>query len=324
MALGRLKEACADCDILLLAGDLFDSAHIYRDTLDALKELFSSLQAHIFIAPGNHDYVTPGSSYLTENWGENVHIFTSPTIEKVHLADLDCDVYGAAFTAMEMPALLQDFKVEDPRRINLMVLHGELQAVSAYNPIQRESVLHSGLDYLALGHVHTMSEEKIGNTTCVFPGCMMARGFDECGSKGAVKVRLDKTRCLTEFLPLAPWKYEILELQTEGDPLPAIMAALPANTENDCWRIILKGESEGFDLVALEEALKPRFFSLSLRDRTVPKTQLWSAAGEDTLRGHFLRELKEEYDCAGEETQQKVTMAARLVLALMDGREVVL
>ena len=40
LALGRLKEACADCDLLLLAGDLFDSAHIYRDTLDALKELF--------------------------------------------------------------------------------------------------------------------------------------------------------------------------------------------------------------------------------------------------------------------------------------------
>ena len=83
LALGRLREACADCDLLLLAGDLFDSAHIYRDTLDALKALFSALNAQIFIAPGNHDYLAPGSPYLTENWGENVHIFTSSSIEKV-------------------------------------------------------------------------------------------------------------------------------------------------------------------------------------------------------------------------------------------------
>lgn len=324
LALGRLREACAECDILLLAGDLFDNAHIYRDTLDALKELFSSLKAKVFIAPGNHDYLTPASPYLTENWGENVHIFTSPSIERVHLEALDCDVYGAAFTAMEMPALLRNFRVENPDCLNLMVLHGDLQAASVYNPIDKESVLASGLDYLALGHVHTMSVEKFGQTTCAFPGCMMARGFDECGEKGVLKVLLDKTRCLTEFLPLAPWRYEILEVAVGSDPLSAITARLPQNTENDCWRIILKGESEGIDLVALEMALKPKFYSLSLRDKTLPKTDLWATAGEDTLRGHFLRELKEEYDRADEEDRQKMTMAARLVTALMDGREVVL
>lgn len=324
LALQRLTDACQDCHIVLLAGDLFDSAHIYTDTLEALKEFFSSVKAQIFIAPGNHDYPAAGSPYLTESWGDNVHIFTSAQIEKVHLEELNCNVYGAAFTSMEMPALLQGFRVDDPSELNLMVLHGDLQSASVYNPISHEQIASSGLDYLALGHVHSMYVEKFGKTTCAFPGCMMARGFDECGEKGVLKVQVNKDCCLTEFLPLAPWKYEILEVQAGEDPLSSIAALLPRNTENDCWRIILKGEAESIDLAALEEALAPKFYNLSLRDRTTAKTQLWAGSGEDTLRGHFLQEIKDEYDRAEEGQKQTLLMAAKLVTALMDGREVVL
>lgn len=324
MALGRLKEKCRDCDIVLLAGDLFDSARIYRDTLDALKALFADIPAEIFIAPGNHDWLAQGSPYLTEQWGSNVHIFTSPEITRVHLEELNCDVYGAAFTAPEMPPLLQNFRVEDENATNLMVLHGDLQAASVYNPISSGDIAASGLDYLALGHVHSASVQRFGKTTCAFCGCLMGRGFDECGEKGVLRVTVSKTDCRTELLPLAPWKYEILPVEIGENALADILAALPENTENDCYRIVLTGECDAPALSELERALAPRFYSLSLRDRTRAKTELWAGAGEDTLRGHFLETLKEKYDCAGEDERRKIAMAARLVTALMDGREVVL
>ena len=324
LALSRLKEACEGCDIVLLAGDLFDSAHIYTDTLDALKGFFSSLPAEVFIAPGNHDYLAQGSPYLTEKWGENVHIFTSPQVEKVHIARLNCDVYGAAFTAPEMSALLEGFHVEDPSAVNLMVLHGDLQAGSPYNPICPEEIAASGLDYLALGHVHTASVQSFGATTCAFSGCLMGRGFDECGEKGVLRVEVSKKACKTEFLPLAPWKYEILTVVVGENPLSSIRAALPEDTKNDCCRILLTGEAESIDIPSLEQILAPEFFSLSLRDHTVPKRELWAGAGEDTLRGHFLEELKAEYDRADELRKRKLAMAAKLVTALMDGREVAL
>lgn len=324
MALGRLKEQCRDCDIVLLAGDLFDSARIYRDTLDALKALFADIPAEIFIAPGNHDWLAQGSPYLTEQWGSNVHIFTSPEITRVHLEELNCDVYGAAFTAPEMPPLLQNFRVEDESAMNLMVLHGDLQAASVYNPISSGDIAASGLDYLALGHVHSASVQRFGKTTCAFCGCLMGRGFDECGEKGVLRVTVSKTDCRTELLPLAPWKYEILPVEIGENALTDILAALPENTENDCYRIVLTGECDAPALSELERALAPRFYSLSLRDRTRVKTELWAGAGEDTLRGHFLETLKEKYDCAGEDERRKIAMAARLVTALMDGREVVL
>ena len=37
-ALDRLAQLAADCDLVLLAGDLFDGARVYRDTLDALAQ----------------------------------------------------------------------------------------------------------------------------------------------------------------------------------------------------------------------------------------------------------------------------------------------
>lgn len=321
-ALEQLAALCEDCDLVLLSGDLFDSARIYRDTLDALKRFFAAVRAEIFIAPGNHDWLTDGSPYLTEDWGANVHIFRSAAIDRVRLDG--CDVYGAAFTAQEMPPMLDGFRVEDPDRLNLMVLHGDLQANSVYNYIPAAAIAASGLDYLALGHVHTAEVKKFGSTVCAWPGCLMGRGFDECGEKGVLKVTLDKHGCHTDFIPLHTRKYEIYSVEAGDDPLAAVRAALPADTENDCCRILLTGESDAVDLPALEAALAPRFYSLSVRDCTRPKQALWAAAGDDTLRGQVLRDLKAQYDAADEAQQRKIAAAAKLVTALMDGREAAL
>ena len=48
---------------------------------------------------------------------------------------------------------------------------------------------------------------------------------------------------------------------------------------------------------------------------------LWLGCG---LRGHFLLELKQNYDGADEATRRVLAQAAKLTLALMDGREVLL
>lgn len=322
LALEQLAQLGADCDIVLLSGDLFDSARVYRDTLDALKKLFRSLKAEVFIAPGNHDYVTPGSPYLTEDWGENVHIFTSARIRKYSLPHLNCDVYGAAFAGTEQPVLPEGFRVQDPGRCNLMVLHGDLQPVSLYNALSPEQIAGSGLDYLALGHIHSHSTRKIGATLCAYPGCLMGRGFDECGEKGVYVLELDKGHCRTSFIPLDVPKYEIRTVEAGKDPFAAIRAILPGDTRRDCYRIDLTGEADSIDLSLLEERLRGEFFSLSIRDRTLPTGQLWAGAQEDNLRGQFLRMLKAQYDNGDEAQRAKLAQAARLVTALMDRREV--
>lgn len=323
-ALDRLALLAADCDLVLLAGDLFDGARVYRDTLDALRRFCASTDAEIFIAPGNHDYFAPGSPYVTESWGENVHIFTTPELRRVRLPHLNCDVYGAGFTAADMPPLLTGFHAADGAATNVMVLHGDLQPHSPYNALTTDEIAASGLDYLALGHVHAMQVGRAGATTYAYPGCLMGRGFDECGAKGALRVTIEEKQVRTEFVPVAGRTYEILSVAAGDDPLAAIRAALPPEHAGDCYRIELTGEADRVDVAALEDALGGEFFSLSVRDRTVPRKALWAEAGEDTLRGRCLRELKACYDAAEGGDRETAVQAARLLTALMDGREVAL
>lgn len=323
-ALDRLAQLAADCDLVLLAGDLFDGARVYRDTLDALRRFCASTDAEIFIAPGNHDYFAPGSPYDTEGWGENVHIFTTPELRRVRLPRLNCDVYGAGFTAADMPPLLTDFHVADETVTNVMVLHGDLQPNSPYNALTTDEITAGGLDYLALGHVHAMQVGHAGATTYAYPGCLMGRGFDECGAKGALRVTIEEKQVRTEFVPVAGRTYEILSVAAGDDPLAAIRAALPPEHAGDCYRIELTGEADRVDVAALEDALGGEFFSLSVRDRTVPRKALWAEAGEDTLRGRCLRELKARCDAAEGGDRETAVQAARLLTALMDGREVAL
>ena len=43
------------CQLLLIAGDLFDGTQVYEDTIDTLMQAFARCKATVFIAPGNHD-----------------------------------------------------------------------------------------------------------------------------------------------------------------------------------------------------------------------------------------------------------------------------
>ena len=90
-------------DLVLLAGDLFDSDTTYRETLEALSEALGAMQARVFIAPGNHDWYGPGSPYLTVRWPENVHIFTQPQLTAMAWLEKNLVIHGAAFTGPEQP-----------------------------------------------------------------------------------------------------------------------------------------------------------------------------------------------------------------------------
>ena len=119
-------------DLVLLAGDLFDSDTTYRETLEALSEALGAMQARVFIAPGNHDPYSAKSPYATLSWPENVHVFTSKTVERVELPELQCAVYGAAFTApVQDESLLAGFRAPEDDFIHLMVLHGDISATES-------------------------------------------------------------------------------------------------------------------------------------------------------------------------------------------------
>lgn len=70
----------------------------------------------VFLAPGNHDHLCPGSPYLEMAWPGNVHIFTRQELESVSLPELDCRVWGAGFQSMDCPGLLEGFRATGTKR----------------------------------------------------------------------------------------------------------------------------------------------------------------------------------------------------------------
>lgn len=310
-------------DLVLLAGDLLDGERVYRETVDALAQTLARIRARVFLAPGNHDPYNAASAYTLPIWPDNVHIFTSPRPEGFSLPQLNCTVYGAAFTAEQnATAPLEDFCARG-EGLHLMVLHGNT-AGRDYAPISPAQIAASGLDYLALGHIHqTSGLQKSGSTFWAYPGCPEGRGFDELGEKGALLLQVAPGQVQARFHPLSVRRYEILDVNLTGcsDPLTTVEAALPTRTRSDIYRIRLTGEFEltAQALLHLEQTLAPRFHALELQDRTRPPRDLWARTAEDSLTGLFLRTMAQK--CQEQPQSDTLRLAVRFGLAALENGE---
>lgn len=316
---GKLAALCRreQCDMVLLAGDLFDGAYT-RQSYHALYTALEEMVVPVFITPGNHDYLGTQSPWITENWPKNVHIFTRPVIEKVDLPALGCCVYGAGFTAMDCEALLGDFRTEEDNKVKIGIFHGDpTMAASPYNPISRQQVQRSELSYLALGHIHKRGEFTVGKTLCAWPGCPMGRGYDEQGEKGVLLVTLDE-QTSARFVPLDTTRF--YDLQCHPENLDAI---LPAVGSDDYYRITLTGEWNGPDVGALQKKFS-RFPNLVLRDNTIAPIDVWERAGKDNFEGVYFGLLQQAWENAQEPEKEEILLAAKLSRQLLEGQEVVL
>ena len=303
------------CDLVLLSGDLFDG-EATADSLLALKNALADMGVPVFISPGNHDFCSPGSPYLTESWPENVHIFTRPTIESVSLPQLDCRVYGAGFEAMDCPPLLTHFRAEGSESFHIALLHGDaLQKNAPYNPITQAQVAASGLHYLALGHIHKTGSFVAGNTLCAWPGCPMGRGNDETDEKGILIVRVEQD-ITAEFIPLDTPRFYDWETEVLTTPEEAVRSLLPPMGNDHFYRITLVGECEPF-----ADLTFPEFPNLELRDNTTPPADLWGCIGQDSLEGVYFKML---HDALDTQDGEAALLAAKISRRILDGREVAL
>lgn len=308
------------CQLVLLSGDLFDGNYS-QDSYRALYDAMQEMAVPVFIAPGNHDPAIPGSPWLTEVWPENVHIFKHAAVESVVLPALDCRVYGFGFEAMACPGLLENFRADRKETYTVGVFHGDATQInSPYCPITALQVEQSGLQYMALGHIHKGDSFRRGDTLCAWPGCAMGRGYDEQGNKGVLIVTLETAASIRAVSLDAPRFYD-LEIPAEEDALAAISAQLPPAGSEDFYRITLTGPSEPPDIPTLKRELQ-RFPNLELRDKTVPPLDVWGSAGEDTFEGIYFKLLKEQLADQDERTRRQILLAARISRQLLEKQEV--
>ena len=327
--LSRLAELVEQekLQLVLLSGDLLDSDNTYYETGEELIRSLGRMSVPVFIAPGNHDYYSESSPYARLSLPDNVHVFRRGEIECVYLPELNVRVYGAAFTDKRSRPLLTGFHAapKTAGQTDLLCLHGDVGVrESIYNPVSEAELAASGVDYAAFGHVHKASGLcQAGKVWYSWPGCPEGRGFDETGEKGVLCGTVSPGRAALQFVPFGRRRYEILTVDvTDSEPLAAVSAALPRDTEQDIYRILLAGETEEpIRLERLRQELADRFYALELRDQTRMKQDIWARCGDDSLRGLFLQKMRQAYDTADDENRRKIEQAVRFGLAAMDNRE---
>ncbi len=325
----RVLDLCRtrEVPLLLIAGDLFDRALPDAALRRAVMEGLGSLpKTRVFLAAGNHDPACTGSPYR-EALPERVHCF-GRRFSCVEPDDLPVRVWGASFSGAycdetELPKAIPD------GRLNLLVLHGDLTASSRYRPITPAALAATGMDYVALGHVHSCSGvQTAGGVPYAYSGCFEGQGFDEAGEKGVLIGKISPGRADLSFLPMADRMHFDLSVDLEGAASneaaeatikAAMQRAGGAEFARHLYRLTLRGRAAAeLRLDLLESKLNDAAYFVRLHDELAPPLDLEAAAAEPSLRGMFVRKMREKMTGATRDEEETLRLALRLGLEALE------
>lgn len=150
------------CDILLIAGDFFDSNRVEENLLDFVRQQLWRIPIPVAILPGNHDCLMPDSVYERNGrWHDNrnVHIFRDSHGERLDLPDLGVSIWGRPIDSYNNDVRPLEYL---PRPVqngtwNIAIAHGFFVRSAPLFPcsyaIYENEIAGTDWDYVALGHV---------------------------------------------------------------------------------------------------------------------------------------------------------------------------
>ena len=295
-------------DVIAIAGDLFDSNTIPDNFVYAVFEKIQKSGIKTVFAAGNHDPLDSQSPFLTHELPENLYVL-GKNDDCITFEDLKLKVYGRSFDNVYLKGEERFALSTGEDYVNLMVQHGELKGdlSSDYNSITPNFVKNSGMDYIALGHVHKRTPiGKIGNTHFAYCGCPEGQGFDELEEKGVFIGEIGKNICDLEFVPVSKrqhihQKVDVTGLESSANISEKIFAELKKeygeNFAENLYKIELIGEippefsiNKSEILVRLEEKL----YFVKIKDNTDLKLDLESLMREPSLKGIFVKKMLEK------------------------------
>lgn len=324
-----------EIEIMLLAGDIFDNYTLSRNTLVFIREALERLKdTKVFISPGNHDPYNFKSFYKLVEWPDNVHVFKGK-MEKVILEDKGVCIYGAAFNENYVNSPLMKNINVDKDLINLVVIHGELsgeETSNEYNPIYIKDIEDSFVDYVALGHRHKFSGIcKAGKTSYAYSGCPQGRGFDELGEKGVLIGEVGKDYVNLKFKSICIRKYMEEEINVNGlfgyrEIKKKILSELKnLDLKKDIFKLNLVGELDASFKInedILQEKLLNDFYFVKVKDKTNIKIDIDNLENENSIKGIFVKNLKEKLVDADDCEKEIIELALKIGLQSLREEEV--
>lgn len=319
------------CDMILIAGDLFDTVYVAPETKELCLSLFSDFKKPVIISPGNHDPYVNGSLYKTE-LPENVYVFSSSELQYFDFPTLGVTVAGYAFTAQAMQAspLAEEAVARENEGILLLCAHTELDTpTSRYAPIMSADVKRHGFDYAALGHVHNIPNTAENIRYC---GFAEGRSFDELGDGGVLIVEADGNGALSvERKTVSEHRYlwEEISVDSIGDVSVLERAVKKKITDlvkdkKTHLRIELTGTTDTSPAYALSQIKAedfPLLCSLKIIDNTLCIPDKAFLQKDPTLRGELYRMLEDKLVGDDLAERARALRALKIGLAAIDGKD---
>jgi len=293
-------------DAVLSAGDLFEHDRVSPDTVEFLRTSFARSSRPIYLAPGNHDWLSPRSPYELVDWSPNVHLFTDDHLAPVPLAD-GLTLWGAAHRA---PANTDGFFAgfrPDRGGVHLALAHASERSLLGWQeagkqphaPFETAEIAEAGIAHAFLGHYH-LPRDADRHT---YPGNPDPLEFGEDGERGAVLATIADDGSVTrERRSVAVSRVHDItvsleEAAHEDDVREAVAAALAGL--GGFARVTLEGEvgpSVRVDVRELQR-LGARLDGLVVRTGQLSVAyDLEAILAEQTVRGEFARDAYASID----------------------------
>jgi DNA repair exonuclease SbcCD nuclease subunit len=329
----RMVNYAAEHEVaaILICGDLFDTKNISAQAANTVFETIAGNPQIIFYyLPGNHEEQSfaawmPAAPGNLKIFG---HEWTVYRQGGVSIEGTD------AFAGMEVPPASAENNENDTRigTCRIVALHGQLSAYGNAEPetLNLQKLRNKGIDYLALGHVHTYKRGELpyGGIWC-YAGALEGRGFDECGPHGFVLLDIDDAtgKVTDTFIPFASrmlWdlSVDITGAETTVGIIGRVEERLAAESmhANDMVRITLQGSVDVCaekNLMQIRTHFGDRYALVQIRDESVLQVDYRSFENDASLKGELVRLLQRESELSDGEKAE----IARCGLQALSGEE---
>jgi exonuclease SbcD len=313
-------------DAVCCGGDLYEHDRHRPDTANFLRGVFAELHPiPVYLAPGNHDWLGPGSLYAETRWSPNVHVFAEQRLTPVSLAD-GLTLWGAAHHSPKTtPNLLDGFAV-DRGGVHLALFHGSEQgafagdpAAQRHAPFRAEQITAAGLHHALLGHFHTPRDAP----DHTYPGNPEPLTFGETGPRGVVLVTVDESGAVQRErhrVAVTPVHDVVVDLdgvdhaEAVQDRVDAALAHLAGVV-----RVTLRGEVGPQVSVDPGRLRRPAEVSAWVvrADEVTYGYDLAALRAEPTVRGQFVRDVEADASLS-DELRRAVLLTG---LRAFDGRD---
>jgi len=230
-------EMARDCDVIIIAGDIFDSrspkTSVWGKALKVLsipllwegkgvslvscdKELKKISRRTLSKTPvlavhGNHERRAKGQINAVEaleNAGLLIHLHCNKIVLEKDGVRVAVHGMSSVPETLAKDVLEAWNPVPEEGCFNILVLHQNIDPY-VYSPIEPPSLslssLPKGFDVIVDGHVHSTIQEKLGETTFLIPGSTIITQLEkkEAGSqKGFYKLYVERGEMKLEFIPI--------------------------------------------------------------------------------------------------------------------------